>query len=381
MYFVLLPPEINSGRMYSGPGSGPLLAAAGSWESLAAELEIAATTTTSVLSDLTSLHWRGPAAESMVAAAAPYVRWLATVAEQTKQTAMQARAAAAAYEQAHAMTVPPIAVAANRTRLATLIATNFFGQNTPAIAATEAQYAEYWAQDAAAMYGYAINGAMATRLPQLSSPHQTTKPDGRAAQNAAVTKAVSDAVTTNAPPQPISATPSTAVTLPSNPLVPDDFSVLDALLTFPPTIGEMADVESIPQDIIGVANNLGLLSGLGMAAAPTEVIPALSAASQLISATSSVGASLGSGNLTVTLSRAVSIGSMSVPASWTTSPTSLTSVVPDAGVCALTGTGEPGASGSSVPGIPGMRPPSRATLVVPRYGVRITVMTRPLSGG
>ena len=47
------------------------------------------------------------------------------------------------------MTVPPAVVAANRAQLATLVATNVFGQNTPAIAATEAQYAEMWAQDAA----------------------------------------------------------------------------------------------------------------------------------------------------------------------------------------------------------------------------------------
>lgn len=33
------------------------------------------------------------------------------------------------------------------------VATNILGQNTPAIAATETQYAEMWAQDAAAMYG------------------------------------------------------------------------------------------------------------------------------------------------------------------------------------------------------------------------------------
>ncbi|WP_252159672.1 PPE domain-containing protein, partial [Mycobacterium tuberculosis] len=41
-------------------------------------------------------------------------------------------------------------VVANRALLVALVATNFFGQNTPAIAATEAQYAEMWAQDAAA---------------------------------------------------------------------------------------------------------------------------------------------------------------------------------------------------------------------------------------
>ena len=32
MDFGALPPEINSGRMYSGPGSGPMLAAAAGWD-------------------------------------------------------------------------------------------------------------------------------------------------------------------------------------------------------------------------------------------------------------------------------------------------------------------------------------------------------------
>lgn len=43
MDFAALPPEINSGRMYAGPGSEPMLAAAGAWDSLAAELYSAAT--------------------------------------------------------------------------------------------------------------------------------------------------------------------------------------------------------------------------------------------------------------------------------------------------------------------------------------------------
>ena len=54
-------------------------------------------------------------------------------------------------------------IAANRTQLASLVATNIFGQNTPAIAANEAQYGEMWAQDATAMYGYAANSAAARR--------------------------------------------------------------------------------------------------------------------------------------------------------------------------------------------------------------------------
>ena len=46
-----------------------------------------------------------------------------------------------------------------------LIATNFFGQNTAAIAATEAQYSEYWAQDATAMYTYAATSSTAASRP------------------------------------------------------------------------------------------------------------------------------------------------------------------------------------------------------------------------
>ena len=46
----------------------------------------------SVLSGLTSLFWLGPASQLMSATAAPYAGWLHTTAEQTKQTAMQARA-------------------------------------------------------------------------------------------------------------------------------------------------------------------------------------------------------------------------------------------------------------------------------------------------
>ena len=60
------------------------------------------------------------------------------------------------------MTVPPPLIAANRVQLMTLIATNLFGQNTPAIMATEAEYSEMWAQDATAMYSYAANSAAAS---------------------------------------------------------------------------------------------------------------------------------------------------------------------------------------------------------------------------
>jgi PPE-repeat protein len=187
--FAMLPPEVNSGRMYSGAGAGPMLAAAGAWNGLAAELQATALGYSSVLSELTSQAWHGPASASMAAAVAPYVAWLSTAAAQAEETAAHAEAAVAAYEAAFAATVPPPVIAANRAQLMALIATNFFGQNTPAIAATEAQYSEMWAQDAAAMFGYAGASAVASQLTPFHPPRQATDPAGPAAQSAAVSHA------------------------------------------------------------------------------------------------------------------------------------------------------------------------------------------------
>ncbi|WP_368610100.1 PPE family protein, partial [Mycobacterium tuberculosis] len=160
--FATLPPEINSARMYSGAGSAPMLAAASAWHGLSAELRASALSYSSVLSTLTGEEWHGPASASMTAAAAPYVAWMSVTAVRAEQAGAQAEAAAAAYEAAFAATVPPPVIEANRAQLMALIATNVLGQNAPAIAATEAQYAEMWSQDAMAMYGYAGASAAAT---------------------------------------------------------------------------------------------------------------------------------------------------------------------------------------------------------------------------
>ena len=73
MDYGALPPEINSARMYSGAGSAPLLAAASAWSGLAAELRSTAISYGSIVSELTTEDWRGPASASMAAAATPYV--------------------------------------------------------------------------------------------------------------------------------------------------------------------------------------------------------------------------------------------------------------------------------------------------------------------
>jgi PPE-repeat protein len=130
--FAALPPEINSGLMYAGPGSGPMLAASVAWDVLADNLYSTAISYESVISDLTA-SWRGPSSTSMAAAATRYVSWMSATATQAQEAATQAKAAVAAYEAAFAMTVPPTVVAANRALLLMLIATNFLGQNTPAI--------------------------------------------------------------------------------------------------------------------------------------------------------------------------------------------------------------------------------------------------------
>src|SRR5262249_22192679 len=135
------------------------------------------------------------ASQSMAAAAAPYISWLNGTAALAEEAGMQAVAATSAYETAFAMTVPPPEIAANRALLATLIATNFFGQNTTAIAATEAHYAEMWAGDADAMYGYAGSVTTAWQLVPFTGPGQTTDPAGLAAQAAAVGQAGAPALT------------------------------------------------------------------------------------------------------------------------------------------------------------------------------------------
>ncbi len=155
--FSVLPPEINSGRMFFGAGSGPMLAAAAAWDGLAAELGLAAESfglVTSGLAGGSGQAWQGAAAAAMVVAAAPYAGWLAAAAARAGGAAVQAKAVAGAFEAARAAMVDPVVVAANRSAFVQLVLSNVFGQNAPAIAAAEATYEQMWAADVAAMVGY-----------------------------------------------------------------------------------------------------------------------------------------------------------------------------------------------------------------------------------
>ena len=196
MSFMMFPPEVNSALMYAGAGSGPLMAAASAWDELAADLETTATSYQAVIQELTGGPWLGPSSVQMTSATAPYIAWLQGSSIQAAQTSAQARLAAAAYEGAFDSTVPPTVIAANRALLAALVATNFLGQNTPAIAATEALYMEMWFQDGLTMDSYALVSQQATALP-AQAPAPTTSDGGTSADAAAAAQSTANSLGTD----------------------------------------------------------------------------------------------------------------------------------------------------------------------------------------
>ncbi|VBA37491.1 putative PPE family protein PPE29 [Mycobacterium innocens] len=332
MDFGTLPPEINSARMYSGPGSGPMLAAATGWDGLAVELSSEATSYAAVISGLTALSWHGPAAAWMAAAAAPYVAWMSTTATQAEQAANQARAAAGAYAAAFAATVPPPVIAANRSLLMSLIATNILGQNTPAIAAAEAQYAEMWAQDAAAMYGYAGSSAAASTLTPFTSPQQITNPTGLAAQGSVVAQITGSSLATDAQAaltQLTSALP-TALQQLASPL--SSGSAMSALSSLSPLLSVTSSTAWIASAGLSTGEKLkGLLPAASAALAPAiaEGLGSGGLGSGLagLAGFGGTGAAVSAG-----MGRAGLVGSLSVPQAWTTA-------APARAVAALAGTG------------------------------------------
>ncbi|MBY0388372.1 MAG: PPE family protein [Mycobacterium pseudokansasii] len=342
--FGALPPEINSGRMYVGAGAGPMLAAAAAWDELAAELQSVAASYRSIVESLTVGPWTGPSSIAMAAAAAPYLAWINTTGAQAEQAAAQAAVAAAAYETAFAATVPPPVIAANRALLMTLIATNIFGQNTPAIAATEAEYLEMWAQDAAAMYAYASSSATAAQLTPFTEPPQTTNPSAAAAQSAAVapatgTAAASDITTQlsqliaavpNALQSLASTTslPTAAPSLPGSlfPALPpwlvtdiENWNIIMATLNGPYSLQGLAAIPGGPflsfGQVYAYAQN-----GQGLQAffAPSKPITgALAPIADSLGANLTSSSAGGGGPVTGAMGRAALVGSMSVPQGWT----------------------------------------------------------------
>ena len=424
MDFGALPPEVNSGRMYAGPGSGPIMAAAAAWDGLGAELGSAASGYTSVISELTQAPWVGPASAAMLSAVTPYVSWLSVLAAQAEETAGQARAAAAAFEAAFAMTVPPPVIAANRALLATLVATNFFGQNTPAIAATEAQYMEMWAQDAAAMTGYAVSSATASVLAPFPAPPNTAAPEAVSNQAAAVEQAAAEpagntaqttanATSQLASPQALSLSTTQAVQAPAAATNASDTGPFSWLTSAIQNFAQ-SGLPTPTNNYLGLNSTfytvaLKWTSGLGYFSNGLAQFSS-SIAQQLVfgpgGSTAGAGgawfptpqfANLGLGNLggvghvgavSAGAGQAARVGMLSVPQHWAT----LTSAVSPATVSemeetpirAVGATGAPGAPANGLlRGMPvgGMGRRGAAAGYVNKYGFRYSVLTRPPSAG
>ncbi len=406
--FAMLPPEVNSARMYSGAGSGPMLAAASAWHGLAAELRLTATGYSSVLSELTGQAWHGPSSAMMTVAVTPYVAWLSTTATQAEETAAQAEAAVAAYEAAFAATVPPPVIAANRAQLMVLIATNFFGQNTPAIAATEAQYMEMWAQDAAAMYGYAGSSAAASQLTSFTQPEQVANATGPTAQAAAVTEAAATQAGTGQSTlsQLLSTLPGALQSLASPASSGSALSgILDGLNIFASGSGSsttglsgMLNVISgangsafgdflnsqvlnsvfasgfyMPARYLGNTSDFMGLAGKGADAAGAVPGPAANALESPLGSVGALGDSAG-------LGRAGLVGPLSVPPSWAT-PAPLHSPLSTTLGAAPLEAPSP-AVAASTPPVPLANMAARGEgRAVPQYGFRPSFVARPPAAG
>jgi PPE-repeat protein len=309
-----------------------MLAAVTAWNGLASELQATAASYQSVLAELAN-GWAGPSATAMATAAAPYVTWMHETATQAEHTAAQANAAAAAYESAFAMTVPPPVIAANRSQLMLLIATNFLGLNTPAIAATEAHYGEMWAQDATAMYGYAGNSSAASALTPFDQPPQTTNESGPANQAAATGQAAGSAAGTNAQSaaSPLSAAPQAlqGLTSPATSAQAGSSGVLGSLLSGLPAAGTDPSLAAaytglaaslFGSFIIDSAGSFGIDSAgsFGIDLIGVDLAEAFGwGANGLLASGGAAPVTVPAAPLTAGLGQAASVGGLSVPQAWT----------------------------------------------------------------
>ncbi|MHA7652499.1 PPE family protein [Mycobacterium sp. ML4] len=330
--YGLLPPEINSGLLYAGPGPGSWLAAASGWSGLEADLQAAATGHRAVITALTSGPWLGPAAASLASSVSPFLNWLDNSAEQAAEAATQATAAVNAYETAFAATVPPPLIAANRALLQELIAANLLGQNSSAIATLEAQYAEFWAQDSGAMYSYAGSAAAATRLAELPPPAEVVDPLGVADQAMAVLKSQFNSTYSSLMTNPLTSRVADVLKTLSTPLngtAIDQWLVANTPLDdvvalyskyLSPYVNSLAATIQSTQSFGQVSNGLTAMANFAKPAASAakaaEGAASAAGAAAASAGQAAAGAASNLGGVAAGLGKALPIGGLSVPANW-----------------------------------------------------------------
>lgn len=285
MDFATLPPEINSGLMYSGPGAASMVQAAAAWDKLAAWLCTAAADYRSVTAKLAA-HWEGPAPSALDEAAAHYIDWLDANAARSQHAAAQLSAAAGAHEAAFAATVPPPAIARNRTRRMSLVSANWLGQHSAAIADVDTEYDAMWAQNTDAMYAYASAAAGAATLAPFTPPPS----DAGARADSWPLKAAPDVI--SAGHRVMSAIPGALEHLSSASRTTFEAS----LSSVTPSLSKLNSLTA-PSDFA-----IGHLNSMNKAAALRTLFPRPAAVD-------GVNARVG---------RGVSLGALSVPRSWTT---------------------------------------------------------------
>ncbi|MEE3753672.1 PPE family protein [Mycobacterium intracellulare] len=374
--FSVIPPEVTSSLMYAGAGSAPFMAAATAYANLAAEVSATATQWESIISLLTTEQWTGGGSAAAAAAAQPIVTYLTETATTLEQASAQATASAAAYEAAFAATVPPPVIAANRTLLATLVATNVLGVNSAAIAATEAQYAEMWVQDATMMATYQAASAAAGVLTPVTPLTSTTDPAAAAAvDNSAV---AFDAV--NGTTQATGLDLSSLITSPtgSGGLLQSVDNLMGTPFVFNAinggiNTGAWFTMNAIP-NAASLGHTLGTVPGIPFSLADS-VAPATGAAimpGTMVGSVSGAGAS-------AALGEASAVGALSVPAGWNAAaPASLASATAPLGGSGWTAAAE--AEGvTAMPGMPGMAAAAKGAGgygTGPRYGFKPIVMPK-----
>jgi PPE-repeat protein len=387
--FAARPPEMNSALMYSGAGAGPLMAASSSFSALSSELSSSAASYESIVSHLGS-EWTGPSSTAMAASAQTYITWLTTTSAQLQDAAAAATSSAAAYEAAHAATIPPPVVTANRVQLAALVATNILGQNTPAIAANEAMYGEFWAQDAAAMYGYsAAASAASSGLTPLTDPTENTNPGGPGQQAAAVSQALGSNGTSSTLNNALSGTQNAASSL-ANPAALSAQAPAGSLLS---AINGLFAVPIVGNTIYNIGVTLAWNSAMMTATLPLLAhFMAGSAFGFSIGDATPLGAGLGFGTtlagaqapiggaMAAGMGEASSVGGLSVPAGWSAATPAAVSDATLAGSGWTAAVDEGGAGMGGAPGImPGMASAggkSGMGFGGPRYGTKPKVMPK-----